>query len=178
MNGPSKLGQETLRARARERIAQQTLPRTKPARTWGGRGTGQHCSLCDEPILDTEPEMELEYEAATPAQVVRFHLQCQSAWEAERQGPRPHAWTSVDAELPPLHAMVEARISLGEGRVLILSVMRVCDGETGPVVWLNATTKSQLPENWRPVEWRALDLQQPPAPSASSVSMPAPWRTG
>lgn len=175
MNGPSKLGPETLRARARERIAQQVLPRTKPARTWGGRGTGQHCSLCDEPILESEPEMELEYEAAAPAQVVRFHLQCQSVWEAERQGPRPASWTSVDAELPPLHAVVEARISLGEGRVLILSVMRVCDGESGPVVWLNATTNSQLPENWRPVEWRLLALQQP---LSASEPMTAPRRIG
>jgi hypothetical protein len=175
MNGPSKLGPETLRARARERIAQQVLPRTKPARTWGGRGTGQHCSLCDEPIQENEPEMELEYEAAAPAQVVRFHLQCQSAWEAERQGPRPTSWTSVDAELPPLHAVVEARISLGEGRVLILSVMRVCDGESGPVVWLNATTNSQLPENWRPVEWRSFTREQPPG---NGASISAPRRTG
>jgi hypothetical protein len=176
MNGPTKLGPESLRARARERIEQQVLPRTRPARTWGGRGTGQHCSLCDEPILDSEPEMELEYESAAPVQqVVRFHLQCQSAWEAERQGPRSSAWTSVDAELPPLHATVEARISLGEGRVLILSVMRVCDGESGPVVWLNATTNSQLPEKWIPVEWRAL-----PAQHAAPVTetKPAPRRTG
>lgn len=174
MNGPSKLGPESLRARARERIEQQVLPRTKPARTWGGRGTGQHCSLCDEPILDSEPEMELEYETAPAAPVVRFHLQCQSAWEAERQGPNASAWISVDVELPPLHAMVEARLSLGEGRVLILSVMRVCDGESGPVVWLNATTNSQLPDHWRPVEWRALAAQQPPS---QSESKPAPRRT-
>jgi hypothetical protein len=171
MSGPSKLGPETLRARARKRIEHQLLPCTKPARTWGGHGTGLNCSLCDEPILASQPEMELEYEAAAPAQVVRFHLQCLSAWEDERQGPGASSWISVDAELPPLHAVVEARLSLGEGRALILNVMRVCDGESGPVVWLNATTNSQLPENWHPVEWRVRPGQQPlevtePSPSA------------
>ncbi len=173
MNGPSKLGPESLRARARERLEQLVLPRTKPARTWGGRGTGQHCSLCDEPILASEPEMELEYETVAPVQIVRFHLQCQSAWEAERHGPRVAAWTPVDIELPPLHSIVEARISLGEGRVLILSIMRVCDGDSGPVVWLNATTNSQLPEHWRPVEWRALPTEQP---ATQNEPKPAPRR--
>jgi hypothetical protein len=175
MSGPTKLGPESLRVRARERLEQQLLPRTKPSRTWGGRGTGLHCSLCDEPILESEPEMELEYEAVAPTQVVRFHLQCQSVWEAERAGPKSSAWTAIEAELPPLHEVVEARLSLGEGRVLILNVMRVCDGESGPVVWLNATTNSQLPDNWRPVEWRVPGGK----PAAVPESKPAaPRRTG
>ena len=176
MSGPPKLGPETLRARARERIEQQVLPRAKPARTWGGRGTGLHCSLCDEPILESEPEMELEYEAAAPAQVVRFHLQCQSVWESERQERKPSAWTSIEMEMPPLHAVVEARITLGEGRVLILSVMRVCDGESGPVVWINATTNSQLPESWHPVEWRLPPERQ--QPEEVPQTKPAPRRAG
>ena len=176
MSGPTKLGPESLRVRARERMEQRLLPRTKPSRTWGGSGTGLHCSLCDEPILESEPEMELEYEAAAPMQVVRFHLQCQSVWEAERLGPKGSPWTAIEAELPPLHSVVEARLSLGEGRVLILNVMRVCDGESGPVVWLNATTNSQLPDNWRPVEWRMPGVQPPAA--AVTESKPAPRRTG
>ena len=156
MGGPSQQGLEELRARARERIEQQLLPRAKPARMWGGRGTGLACNLCDAPILQSEPEMELEYETPAAIPVVRFHLHCQTVWEAERQPPRLSSWTPVERELPPLHAIVEARLALGEGRSVILNVMRVCDGETGPVVWLNATTNSQLPETWRPVEWRSL----------------------
>jgi hypothetical protein len=57
---------------------------------------------------------------------------------------------------------VEARISLAGGaRSLILNVMRICDGETGPIVWLNATTNSELPEAWRPMQWRGLPITSP-----------------
>jgi len=153
MGGPSKQNLEELRARARERVEQHLLPATRPARTWGGRGTGLACSLCDAPILPSETEMELEFEGA-PTPVLRFHLQCQSIWEAARQVPKAMAWTPVGYELPPLHTIVEGRLSLGESRSIILNIMRVCDGETGPVVWLNATTNSALPETWRPLEWR------------------------
>lgn len=176
MGGPSKESMEALRVRARERVEQKLLPRTKPARTWGGRGTGLACSLCDAPILDSETEMELEFEGAqTP--VLRFHLQCQSVWEAARQIPPSSAWTSVEFDLPPLHSIVEARLSLGESRSLILNVMRVCDGETGPVVWLNATTNSPLPETWHPVEWRHAPRQpEPGAPVAEQPQAPTSRR--
>jgi hypothetical protein len=156
--------EEALQVRARERIERDLLPREKPSRMWGGRGTGLACNLCDAPILDSEPEMELEYEPPATTPTVRFHLRCQSIWDVARQVPKPSQWISVQRELPPLHTMVEARLSLGGTRSIILNVMRVCDGETGPVVWLNATTNGQLPEAWHPIEWRHLPLpEQPPA---------------
>lgn len=162
--------EEALQTRARERIEQGVLPREKPTRMWGGRGSGLPCSLCDEPIAETEPEMELEYEARAPT--VRFHLRCQSIWDGARRVPDASRWISVEQELPPLHTMVEARISLGGGtRSLILNVMRVCDGETGPVVWLNATTNSGLPDSWQPVQWRSLQIEPPARPA------PAPTLT-
>ena len=137
---------------------------------WGGRGTGQVCSLCDKPILDTEPEMELEFEGAAPQKIVRFHLQCQSVWDEARQ-LRRSPWTPVAEELPPLLHIVEARIGLNEQRSVILTVMRINHGTTGPLVWLNATTNSPLPENWRPIEWRAVADRQlePPKDMPSSV---------
>jgi hypothetical protein len=154
--------EEALQKRARERIEQGLLPREKPTRLWGGHGSGLPCSLCDRPISDSEPEMELEYETAGRMPTVRFHLRCQSSWDAARQVPDASHWISVEQEMPPLHTTVEARISLGGGtRSLILNVMRVCDGETGPVVWLNATTNSGLPDSWRPVEWRSLQVAAP-----------------
>jgi hypothetical protein len=122
---------------------------------WGGRGTGARCSLCDQPILNTEPEMELEYEGAHPVPVVRFHLQCQSVWDEARL-MRAAPWTLVSTELPPLLQLVEARLALSESRTIILNIMRINHGDTGPVVWLNATTNSPLPEGWRPVEWRSV----------------------
>ena len=47
-----------LRPIARERIARGQLPRNASTRFWGGFGTGQPCSLCDERI---QPD-EIEYE--------------------------------------------------------------------------------------------------------------------
>jgi hypothetical protein len=161
--------EEALQKRARERIEQGLLPREKPTRLWGGHGSGQSCSLCDQPISDTEPEMELEYETTARVPTVRFHLRCQSLWDAARQVPDASQWISVEQEMPPLHTTVEARISLGGGtRSLILNVMRVCDGETGPVVWLNATTNSGLPDSWQPVQWRSLQAAAPPEPAVPS----------
>lgn len=130
---------------------------------WGGRGTGQVCSLCDRPITDSEPEMELEYEGSEGLSIVRFHLQCQTVWDEARQ-MRASPWTLVSEALPPLLHIVEARIQLNESRTLILNVMRVNHGDTGPVVWLNITTNSPLPVSWQVVEWRPVADQQLPTP--------------
>jgi len=153
MGDPTRKGQDELRTQARERIRKELLPRVKPLRVWGGRGTGLACSLCDLPIRATEPEMELEFEGASEIPV-RFHLQCQSIWDAARLTPDAPLWTPVEQQLPPLHVMVEARLSLGEARAIILNVMRVWDQATGAEVWLNANTNGPLPDNWRPLEWR------------------------
>jgi hypothetical protein len=169
MGDVDKENEEALELSARQRVAEGLLPRAKPTRMWGGRGTGVACSLCDAPILDSEPEMELEYDPPAPVAIVRFHLRCQSIWDIARQVQKPSQWISIQREQPPLHTVVEARISLGGTRSIILNVMRVCDGETGPVVWLNATTNSQLPDSWRPVEWRS--LPQPEAPPAAAPGL-------
>ena len=108
--------------------------------------------------------MELEYEGSEPRGVVRFHLQCQSVWDEMRHA-RDTAWTLVASELPPLLRVVEARLSLNQQRSIILNVMRVNHGDTGPIVWLNATTNSPLPQNWLPVEWRPMADQQLATPS-------------
>ena len=162
MGDPTERGREALRDAARERIEQARLPGTKPTRMWGGRGTGARCSLCDQPILETEPEMELEYEGQHP--VVRFHLQCQSVWDEARL-MRTSPWTLVSNELPPLLQRVEARLALNESRTIILNIMRINHGDTGPIVWLNSTTNSPLPDGWRPIEWRALAGETLAAPA-------------
>ena len=164
MGDPTQQGRDALRDTARQRIEQAQLPRSKPSRIWGGRGSGQTCSLCDKPILDTEPEMELEYDSEPSQAVVRFHLQCQTVWDEVRQA-RSSPWTLVSDELPPLLHIVEARLSLSQQRAIILNVMRVNHGDTGPIVWLNATTNSPLPPNWQPIEWRPVADQQLPTPT-------------
>jgi len=165
MGDPSQRDSNTLRARARDRIDCGLLPRTKAARTWGGRGSGLACSLCDAPILDSEPEMELEYEPPSANAVLRFHLQCQSIWETERQEPGERPWRSVEADLPPFSRVVETRLELGGARSIILNVMRLCDSESGKTVWINANTNAPLPETWHPVAWR-----DPVTPATAEVA--------
>lgn len=72
----------TLTVRAHERIDAGLLPRVPPLRTWGGPGSGLACSLCDQPITSSEPEFELQLEAAVP---VRFHRECHAIWEYARE---------------------------------------------------------------------------------------------
>ena len=163
MGDPLQQDRDALREAARQRIEQARLPKTKPSRMWGGHGRGQACSLCDRPIRETEPEMELEYEDEPSRPVVRFHLQCQTVWDEVRQA-RASPWTLVAEELPPLLHVVEARLSLNQQRAIILNVMRVNHGDTGPIVWLNATTNSPLPAHWQPIEWRPIADQQLPTP--------------
>jgi hypothetical protein len=174
MGDPSPRDQNILRAKARDRIECGLLPRTKAARTWGGRGSGLACSLCDAPILDSEPEMELEYEEASPNAVLRFHLQCQSIWEVERQEPQARPWRLVETDLPPFSRTVETRLELGGSRSIILNVMRLCDSETGKTVWINANTNAPLPESWRPVAWRdpVAEAEAPPVSSESPNASP------
>lgn len=113
--------------------------------------------------------MELEYEGDPSQPVVRFHLQCQTVWDEVRQA-RNSPWTLVSTELPPLLHIVEARLSLSTQRAIILNVMRVNHGDTGPLVWLNATTNSPLPSHWQPVEWRPVADQQLRAPAGMTLS--------
>jgi hypothetical protein len=164
MGDPTQRGRDALRDTARERIEQARLPKNKPSRMWGGRGTGQTCSLCDCPILDSEPEMELEYEGEAGSPIVRFHLQCQAVWDEVRQA-RSSPWTLVSTDLPPLLHTVEGRIALSQQRSVILNVMRVNHGDTGPVVWLNATTNSPLPPTWQVIEWRPVADHELPTPA-------------
>jgi len=76
----TKLERE-LRPIARERLAKGQLPREAHTRFWGGFGTGQPCSLCDEPIQPYEIEYEVHIEAVV--QALRFHRVCHYAWQLE-----------------------------------------------------------------------------------------------
>lgn len=160
--------QDSLRARACERLEKGLLPSTKAARTWGGRGSGLACSLCDRPILESDPEMELEFEGTATARALRFHLQCHSIWESERSAPTRVVWTAVEKALPPFGAVVEARLDIGAGRMVILSVLYLRAGGDEPC-WVNATTDSPLPETWHPVEWRHVAESSEPHAETSAT---------
>ncbi len=146
---------EALRLRARERIEQGCLPRVKAVRTWGGLGTGLRCDLCDAAISSSEPEFELQLDLASGGEPVRFHRLCHTIWSEVREESQPGTWRAVSRELPTSGAVVEARVSLGERRSIILSVVYL-NVPPSPGEWLNATTGGPLPEGWHPIEWRPL----------------------
>ncbi len=150
-----------------ERIEQARLPKNKPSRMWGGRGSGRPAASAIGLYLDTEPEMELEFEGRTPRNPSCAFIcsvrPCGKKCARQRNSP----WTLVSIELPPLLHIVEARLALSTQRAIILNVMRVNHGDTGPIVWLNATTNSPLPTHWQPVEWRPVADQQLRTPRRS-----------
>ena len=64
-------------------MAEGKLPRTMPARTVAGFGSGRPCVLCDDLIFSTEPEVELHFNART-REAHLFHRPCYVLWLAER----------------------------------------------------------------------------------------------
>ncbi|HTT01499.1 MAG TPA: hypothetical protein VMG11_05360 [Steroidobacteraceae bacterium] len=165
-----------LRTRARERIQEGKLPRTKPVRTWGGLGTGLPCDLCELPIQSNEPEFELQLDVSAPGDAVRFHRECHAIWESVRAESAPDAaeqWTSVSRALPALGELVEGRVSLSDSRSLVLTLKWMRDSETGALLWVNATTMAPLPEGWLPSAWRhyvaGQTQSQPEAADAATV---------
>jgi hypothetical protein len=145
---------EVLRVRARERMTQGRLPRTKAIRTWGGLGAGLPCSLCDAAILSSEPEFELQFDLAPESIPLRFHRQCHSIWNEVREEYRPPEWYPVSEQLPPSGTLVEARVRLGATRSIILNLICSSSPAAGASVWVNGTTGDPLPEGWHPIEWR------------------------
>ena len=80
--------EETLRKRARDAIRAGKLPAWRPVRTWGGKGGGAACAVCDLPLAPEEVEFELEFAEDSrfgPGCSCRVHARCFAAWEFERQ---------------------------------------------------------------------------------------------
>ena len=77
--------ERSLQDTAREAIRTGRLPGQPPIRTLGGRGSGERCALCGEPIQDDQMEVELEFARragdTTEIQRYRFHPSCCVAWE-------------------------------------------------------------------------------------------------
>jgi len=174
MGEPSDRDAEALRTRARERLRQGQLPHTKPARTWGGVGSGLPCDLCGAAILSSEPEFELQLDLRAPSESLRFHRQCHSIWSEVREEYSPanaNAWCAVADRLPPFGVHVETRVALTGGRSVILTAVCSRAEPPDPASWINVTTGGPLPEGWCPIEWRH------PAPTKSGPATqfePAP----
>ncbi len=74
-----------LRQKARAAIETGKLPTCRPDRTWGGRGVGVPCAICDVPVRPDEMELEMEFVAGgNHLKVIHVHTKCFAAWERVR----------------------------------------------------------------------------------------------
>jgi hypothetical protein len=78
------INDEELRHSARVRIEQGRLPRVLALHLWGAHGTGSLCALCDQPIGSDQIEYEIQCPVDGDMRTFRFHIDCASAWELER----------------------------------------------------------------------------------------------
>jgi len=58
------------------------LPGENPVKLWAGMGSGQPCTACERPIMESEPEYEPQYDGARAA--IRLHVECHRIWEVAR----------------------------------------------------------------------------------------------
>jgi hypothetical protein len=70
---------DTAADKIREKLSEGLLPGKTPAHAWCGYGTGKPCNGCNEPILSTEVEHELDFNGAW---TVRFHAACEAIWRS------------------------------------------------------------------------------------------------
>jgi hypothetical protein len=78
---------DRLRTQAQKRLRTGELPAGEDVRTWGGRGSGCKCLVCDAPILEQETEFEVEvHDLLVPngARTARLHRGCYTIWDQER----------------------------------------------------------------------------------------------
>jgi hypothetical protein len=59
------------------KISSGLLPSQPPRKSWAGFGSGQLCDVCDQPILASEIEHEVDFENYPPH---RFHATCLKIW--------------------------------------------------------------------------------------------------
>ena len=78
--------EQALRAHARYALQNGKLPSRTPDRTYGGRGVGADCAICQVAIPKTEVELEMEFQTDADGGVDTFHahFRCFAAWELER----------------------------------------------------------------------------------------------
>jgi hypothetical protein len=80
---PTSMDDDGLRQKARAAIQSGRLPTRRPERTWGGRGSGAPCAICDVPVRRDDMELEIEFVAGRHVTVLRVHTKCFAAWELE-----------------------------------------------------------------------------------------------
>ena len=78
----------TASERITDKLWRGTLPADEPVKTWGGTGSGLKCDGCDEPILSSEPELEVDL---PDGRALRFHVACEGLWRILKQALPPRS---------------------------------------------------------------------------------------
>ena len=86
MQRESLMNEIALRQRARQAMEAGKLPERRPARMWGGRGSGGNCAICGSTLDPDGPELDLEFSDGTGGAATNHHVhvRCFAAWELER----------------------------------------------------------------------------------------------
>jgi hypothetical protein len=66
---------DTAADKIREKLSEGLLPGKAPVHSWCGYGSRKPCDGCNEPILSTEVEHELDFHGA---RTMRFHAACEA----------------------------------------------------------------------------------------------------
>ena len=68
--------------RITDKLWRGILPADEPVKTFGGSGSGLKCDGWDEPILQSEPELEVDM---PDGRTLRFHVACAGLWRVLKQ---------------------------------------------------------------------------------------------
>ena len=68
--------------RITDKLWRRVLPTEEAVKVWGGLGSGLKCDGCDEPILQSEPELEVDM---PDGRTLRFHVGCEGLWRVLKQ---------------------------------------------------------------------------------------------
>ena len=68
--------------RITDKLWRGILSADEPVKTFGGSGSSLKCDGCDEPILQSEPELEVDM---PDGGTLRFHVGCEGLWRVLKQ---------------------------------------------------------------------------------------------
>jgi hypothetical protein len=72
-----------LREKARAALRTGRIPARVPANLWGGRGSGEACTICGLLVAFEQTELELDFGGS--GATFHLHAACFAAWESERR---------------------------------------------------------------------------------------------
>ena len=78
------LDDDVLRLLIEAKLADGRLPRERGDRVWGGRGSGETCTVCEDSVSKDQLVME---SFGPKGDGLFFHLKCFKIWDHERLTP-------------------------------------------------------------------------------------------